>query len=159
MLKFSGKNLFTIFIFIFIFALTAEKKHANSVFFSILWNHCTGVSDHKFEFSTKDLVKEWKRYNPLDGQKVYFRPFFESFQVPFREVLWGHIGLFSTKKGPKKGRKIGDFWVISDHVWVDPGSFWHRFDIIWGSFWCRFDPIMRPFWALSGPFFGPFCPF
>ena len=52
---------------------------------SILWNHRGGASDLKFEFSTKDLVKE-KRYNALDGQKAIFDRF-ELFQVGSRAAV------------------------------------------------------------------------
>ena len=48
------------------------------VFFSILWNYCSGVGDLKVEFYTEDQAKE-KQWNALDGQNGYFWPFFLSF--------------------------------------------------------------------------------
>ena len=75
----------------------------SSVFFKVLWNRCSGVSDLKFEFSTKDLVKE-KPYNALVGQRGYFWPFLNLFtSLPWSG--WRHTGPFSTKKGPKRDEK------------------------------------------------------
>ena len=133
-------------------------------FFLILTNHCSGASDLKFEFSTKDLAKE-KRYNAFDGRKGYFWPFLSfSKSAPVKPLR--PYRAFFDQKGTNKGRKIGHFgwfWTILGRSGVTYGSFWHRFGIIWSSFWCRFDPILKPFWALFGLFLdhfgGHFSPF
>ena len=108
--NFSKKKLFYCFLFFwifFIFALTAgiaysrvdlekfrgaektEKKTwflQKVIFFSILWNRCSVVSDLKFEFSAKDLVKE-KPYNRIRWPKRLFLTVFELLQVRSREAV------------------------------------------------------------------------
>ena len=64
-----------------------------------------------------------------------------------------HIRLFFDQKGPKKGRKIGHFWVISDHFWVDPGSLWGHLGMILASFWHHFGVVLVSFWSHFEAFF------
>ena len=72
------------------------------------------------------------------------------------DPFWGCVGPYWDHFGTKIGPFLGDFWVILDHFWVDPGSLWLHLGIILESFWCRFDPILRPFLALFELFLDHF---
>ena len=62
---------------------------------------------------------------------------------------------------------MGHFWVILDHSWVDPGSFWGHLGIILASFWHHFGVVFVSFGPHFEAFLGPclyhfglfFCPF
>ena len=86
-----------------------------------------------------------KRYNALDGQNDYFRPFLSLFKSPPVQPLMLQRAFFFDQKGTKKGRKTGHFWVILDHFWVDPGSFWGQLGIILDRFYSRLRREMVQF--------------
>ena len=56
-------------------------------------------------------------------------------------VKWGFRTILGSIRGYFLARD--HFFFASFHFGMCLGSFWHRFELIFGPFWCVFDPFGR----------------